>query len=57
VAKNVNRESYGLVFGITTFALYVVLSLFTYIMLQVYEVAIRTQVCTLLILNIVLTLY
>uniref|UniRef100_A0A1B6H9P4 Major facilitator superfamily (MFS) profile domain-containing protein n=1 Tax=Homalodisca liturata TaxID=320908 RepID=A0A1B6H9P4_9HEMI len=43
VAKNINKESYGLIFGITTFAVYIVRSVFTYVALQVYRLTIRVQ--------------
>ncbi|KAG8293564.1 hypothetical protein J6590_016523 [Homalodisca vitripennis] len=45
VAKNINKESYGLIFGITTFAVYIVRSVFTYVALQVYRLTIRVQTC------------
>ncbi|XP_046669330.1 folate transporter 1-like [Homalodisca vitripennis] len=43
VAKNVNRDSHGLIFGVTTFAVYLFQSIFTYIALQVYQLEIRVQ--------------
>lgn len=44
VAKHINRESYGLIFGITTFAVNIARSVFTYFALQVYRLDIRVQV-------------
>uniref|UniRef100_A0A1B6LXI6 Major facilitator superfamily (MFS) profile domain-containing protein n=1 Tax=Graphocephala atropunctata TaxID=36148 RepID=A0A1B6LXI6_9HEMI len=43
VAKNINRESYGLIFGITSLAVYIIRSIFSYIALQVYRLTIRVQ--------------